>query len=588
MNTATPTKSTGTRRQRAAALFPHADVWQLVVAEGNGRMRIVATQSVPAGNLSSLSSVLTSHRVERLIRVIPASHCIVRAVELDADSEADAVDALSLQAEIQLPASLPPHRRSWGLTASPSGSGGRTGLVAGWVEGAQDIEIEGVESTWASEVVALALALDREAGAVIHANGTDGTIAIVASDGRTTAVRTLREDLSSADAWSRSIDRAVTEIRQLKGINSDSVTRNGSAHTLVLQPDLQRRLASRIEGLPDDPAWLSQFAVPALALAAWFNMNPATAPLFQLRPTAPVERRSLPQRVLSWVSDPVHAWTVVGACLLLMAITPLAVAGARLAILQAKAGSLEELQAAQDVVERQVTLHRELEKRRWPMTQLLAHLSGAIPPDIEVNEVRLDAGQRFSIEGESPSDEVVNELQSNLNSLGIFGPVSIEQSEPADGSRGVGFEVRGTVTRPYGRIGNYFEDYSEETLAVRLYGVDTTGQPGTARSSDDADSDTRADADGRTDRSGSRFRNRDSNTRREPARPPSDTRASAPGEVPPPVTDEVLAALTTRVEVMNRTRQVTDALQIDGLDAATLQRLNEDKNRLLAHLRKVK
>ncbi|MCA9309950.1 MAG: hypothetical protein KDA21_02025, partial [Phycisphaerales bacterium] len=159
MNTSTTVRAGGTKRQRAAALFPQGDTWQLVVAEGNGHTRVVATQSLPAGSLDSLASVLASHRVERLVRVVPASHCIARLVDIDAGEESDAVAALALQAEVQLPSSLPDHRRSWGMTRAPVAGGGRAGLVSGWVEAADNTDVMPVDTVWTSEVVALALAL---------------------------------------------------------------------------------------------------------------------------------------------------------------------------------------------------------------------------------------------------------------------------------------------------------------------------------------------------------------------------------------------------------------------------------------------
>ena len=585
MNTTSLQRATGLRKQRAASIFRQGDTWQVVVAEGNGRTRIIESASVPFGDVDRVKSMLAAHRVERIIRVVPAASSIARLVQVETEDVGASMEALGLQAEIQLPASMPAHRRAWGIIRT-QGVRGNTGLLTGWLDEHDEPEIPGVETRWTCEITALAGLLTSQNGAVVHGNTEDGSIAIITTDGQNTAIRTLREDHSTSDAWHASLRRAVTETT--RGMSdarlsdpSQYQSWNGAAYTLMMPAHLRDHLDGATEGIPNDPTWLSKYGIPLFAVQAWLGAEAGALPLFDLKQHAPVEQLATHERIVRWLSIPTNACATIGICVLLLALSPLLLAGARLAILNSKSDSIEAWEEAQGTIERQLALHKELEQRRWPMTPIAAHLAGATPQDVTVINLRLDAGRQFMLEGRAPSDEVVNELQANLNDLGLFGPVTIDSIEPGD--RGVEFSVVGTVERPYAyRSIRYGTDYTEETLAIRLYGVETNDPDGDFVEATASSSDARGS-------SGSSTRVRSSGSRRERAPTASESRASAePVEIPPPVTPDLLAGLTNSDDAFKMLQKYLGALKTSGLDDGTRTRLNEDKDQLMARWRELR
>jgi len=586
------------RPTRAAALHRQGGVWRLVVAErtGTGSARIVASETLPYGDVAAASAAIGKHQAQRLVRIIPACAAICRTLELADGPEESLLSALALQAEAVLPASVPVHRRAVGLLGAAVDGGRdedakprRVGLLVGWAGAAPEPAVDADHEAWVSESVVLSGFISGMGSTMAAwADSDSGSIALVgAGDGRV-VVRGIRETASSRDQWRSFTTAAVGEAAAAVGVRPPPPVEFDAegARGLALDPSARRRLGAMADGARgSDPGWLHQYAVAAMGAASCITAGPGTIGLFSLLDEARGEHRTRVERLSSWISKPRHAWSVATAALVLMLVAPLGYAAARNALLGWRVSQVERdatAQETQEALEKRVAVYAELDARRWPMTKLLADIAGAMPVGTELEFVQLGVGDRVVLRGTAESLDLVGKMQGTLSTSSVFESFEIDKAGPASGgSYAVQFDLSGRVVRPYAD-GKGLEDFTDNTLARRLYGERAEEALAALREGRSGGATARASGASGS-RSGAAA---GSGARREIFDRVAGTEAKAPEPVPEPL-DAAKISTMSREDAGRELASRRKAASRSDIDAESRQRLRDEQDKLRQRLRDI-
>jgi Tfp pilus assembly protein PilN len=512
-----------------AALHESGGRWHAVVVQGHPG-RLLEARTIAVGASRELDEVIRRTRAERLVRLIPGPRAIARCVSIPQAAPAEAAAALALIAEAELPESIPAHRRAAGVIVDAPANGTLTGLLTGWP--VRDGEQHAAASTaapesWVAQPVALAL-LRGPSGLAAYADADEGSISIVAGGPSRTIARVLVEDNSDPNAWAESVRRALAETGQIVGLEAPG----SSAMALVLGPQAAENLAGTTGGKSSDPAWLDTFGLALGAAMAALSNDPSLRALTGLSAEAPRERRRAAGRVLWWLSDRRNATRAAVVAAAAMLLVPLGLAWARAAVLEAKVGTLRQQESSREDLARSAALYEQLQKSRWPMTKLLADVSGALPLGVRVEAVRLSPDQGLGLEATADTAQAVGVFQENLNKSGIFRDVRIARHDTAPGGI-VTFEIEAAVASPF-LAARPAEDFAATPLAVKLYGEGASNTHWAAES-DTAARPVRAERAARSEEPN----NDDDDGPESPSRPS----AAGSDEVPGALTDEQIKAM---------------------------------------------
>lgn len=456
-------------------------MWRVVVVEraGSGGVRVVESQSFAAGEPTPVALVLERLKVERLVRVLPASSCVSKAIEVPESADADLASALSLLAEAHLPAGLPPHRRAWGVVPGPASDGNRAAFVIGWA-GEPDTEIAPGIETCTSELVALAgLVEPRGSTIAVYADRGASSIALLAWNGTRSSVRAIRESAESDELWAGALTNLVSESAVRFGIAEtpvptgvpDSVT--VPARSLWLDRATAARASRVLGGGPaDSPRWLTDYGIAAGAASMCLMAGPASAPLFAITARAAVVQRTMIQKAVDWVTVPGRPVKLIAIGVALLLLVPFGTAYARRAIFQAKARAIEAARphggASADELDQQLAMYRELDKRRLPMAKLMADAAGAMPPGMTLDSLQISASNRsVTMRGKARERALITEFTSKLNATGVFADCDAGRADVKDDA--VEFDVTGRVAGAFNEARGV-ENWAEVPLAVKLYG----------------------------------------------------------------------------------------------------------------------
>jgi len=228
------------------------------------------------------------------------------------------------------------------------------------------------------------------------------------------------------------------------------------------------------------------------------------------------------------------------------------------------------------------------------MTKLLSHIAAALPlgdaggeatAGVTVESVRLDAGrgERVLLSGQAESFELLNKLLRNLSECGVFGDVIADRSqiEEGEGAQRLAFDVSMLVVRPFAEARG-LEDFSDNTLAVRLYGAEGAARLQASGGRKASQPEDRA-AGGRRGiaRDGQGGETQAEAPRERPRREGGD---GADEPIPPALSESEIAVLdrqATMREFGNRRR----AASRGDIDASIRQRLNDEVEMLRNRLR---
>ncbi|MGE3107602.1 MAG: PilN domain-containing protein [Phycisphaerales bacterium] len=606
-----------------AGVHIQGDAVRVVIAslESAGEPRVLQTRSfsVAEARGGAAAEFLRSLKVERVIRVIPSSRTLCRCVPVPSDivalsDRAAAADALALVAESELSATVPPHRRAAGIISPAGHRGGADAvLCVGWPERPDDadessLRLNSRHERWTAELVALAALAQTFGGtdAALYADRTTGAIALIMSAadphregangalngaaktaGSRTVARVLRGEHASDAAWRASVSRALAESQRSIGAHlGDSLAPGASDQTLsfVGRAEPPRRLAPSAT----DPTWLNQFGVAYGAIIAATDPDPTHAALASLRLTAPKQRRGAVVGALEWCSAPRHAALVIASCLALLLIIPWLVAAGRVWILSSRSGGQEALQQRLAEADRRANFYTKLKERRWPMTKLLADVSGSAPVGVTLETLSITREQGLSIRGKSDDNDRINQFATNLSDSRVFSAVSTPTIENSSGA--AEFQLEADVSSPLFPARRAIDFAAKgKTLFDRLYKTEDSlaaapDEPAATGSAAAPAGSTPATSTPRPEDAGARSRRTDSERAAADASAErSRSRPTSAASVPEPLTDEAIAKMDANTAMLEWTsrRQWSTKSTIDD---ATKARLKEEAEKCKARM----
>ncbi|MCA9306536.1 MAG: hypothetical protein KDA16_08380 [Phycisphaerales bacterium] len=567
-------------RSRVGALHRQGDRWRFVVVDQeNGRRRVVHAESIGFGDVAAARAAVSRHKIERLIRVAPAARTVCRLVEIPTGSAAEMANAAALLAEAQLPGAAPAHRRGAGVVGGSAGPGRRNGLILAWIGESDEPVLDAARERWTSEIVALsALVSDGASGQALYADRAGGSIAVFAVNGSSSVARTMREHDAEPEAWRSIVDHAVDETRGSLGSWFDLSGEVREPASVCLSAESRRALLEEFSAAARGDRWLDEYGVALGAALGAGRADASAMGLYSLASEARRERRSAAARGLDWLSDPAHAIGAAVGALLLALVLPIGMNAVRVAVLNGKLASidrqLEGRESASELDLRSAFLD-ELVKRRWPMTKLLSDLGGALGVGMEVESITMDRGTRVQVRGEAKSLELANKAVATLNDSGVFTNAQLMQTRSTEGGK-LEYRIEAEVLRPFAAARG-IEDFSDDTLAVRLYGERargyTGGSSGAVASGDDGD------GDGGGSSSRSRTRERSGG----PTFTGEATDRTETVEVPAALTDAEIEAMT-KLDAMREVAKRSRAASAAATEEERT-RLRDEVNRLREHAR---
>ncbi len=535
-----------------------------------GEVRIVeATARDLAGVRERARKLHATEDLDAVVRVIPGGSTIVRCVTTPSAGDEQAVQALSLLGEANLPEAIPAYRRGSGVIPGRADAGaGRVGLLCAWVGGADEpaLGVEGVAEEWIAPVAALAFLRDQaDPGVAWYADAGDGSIAVISDAAGSTSARVLYEDNSTAQAWASALSEAIGAIGAGMRHEPKDVT---AQRTLGLGHDAVRALAARVEGLGDGAAWWDQYGLAvggALAAA-----TPSSGTLARMRAVAPVVREHALMRAAGWLGSARHAWVAAGVALALLVGAPFAIAWARSELANKKAAGLAAEKVKRVDMDRRASVYAQVEADYWPMTKLIQDISRCTPLNVTITSMQISRDTGVSLQGVSKTRTLADELSSALNRSGVFSEAQIKRT--TTNSEGlVEFDLGAKVADPHRSAApdaKGEDDWAAKPLAVRLHG--------------EGASNTQAPAGSEPAKAASRRTARSGDTGDEPETPRAERPKRDANELPKELADAEIGKMDVTTAMREWTGRRKYIQANPSLDKATVSRLEGEIERLKA------
>ena len=462
----------------------------MIVRGNGGPLRVLDVRRFDDAEASgALDPWLETHEVSRVISVLPASSVICRTCTLPQAEESQLEPALRLQAESHLLGLAPSHRLTMAVLPGAPGENSRVGLVLAWPEnspGATPPTERPV--TYTADVAAIAglLAEHRPPEPVIWLDRASGGIAMALSHSNGTVFRATRESSEQDAEWRESVSRVLGETALNVGHSASFVesmveqTRQRLAESemtsdMLLIPDEVVNVASaKLEGVTADREWWHEYGIAAgAALAATGSISALTN--IQQHPP-----REKPSRLLDFatrLTQPRTAAKAIAACVLILALGPLAFSGLRLQLLQWRFGDVEQKLQRIGEAEGMLAMYSYLDTNARSMTKLMSDVACNTPNGIEINSIRVNQSGVLNIDGRAiPQDdgktakELVSLMQQRMAETFIFDNIELDWGDP-DNYKIYEFSLRADVTRPHHEFQYPVErDYGRYTVVDRRDG----------------------------------------------------------------------------------------------------------------------
>jgi len=486
-------------------------------------------------------------------------------------------------------------------------------------------------------------------GMSVAADRRDGSILFLLRTPSGLLIRSTREESDDPDRWRDGILRAARETlfagestdADRQRVLADLERRLGRRvpDSFVSVPDaVSVASASALAGAE---AWPESDRL--LAAGALLAISGPLAPLAGLRGELPRERPHPIQVAIDRISEPHRAARLIVAAIAAVMLLPLVLAGVRYGLLSLKVDDLDDLERANRITRQQVAMYRELRRNAWPIGKILGDLANVTPEGVEVETVSLGQTDGLTLRGiAKPSEtkdaagkpvqlssaETVGLMQQELERSGVFHRAKYEYK--AEDGRGwreftIVCEVKQPTRQPRVRPD---DDYAVRSLRDRRYpnwreiegggggGETASGPPANAMAAstrgsggasapvrpvapppaeDDATEEGGESAEDAPDAappaavaSGRGIGRRGSSPAStggegDSARP--QPTGGTPVDVPPPISDEEIAALS-KSEALAHLNKVAKARQSPSVDQETKDRLRGDFDRLMLHIRK--
>jgi hypothetical protein len=562
--------SSRSRPDRLAALHRQGEEWRVVILRGAGDAPSVeSAASVPAQG-EALAQHLRRAKVDVGVMVIPASACVTRTVPAapPTGSPAQVHAALELLAESQFGSAQPSCRRAAGVVRPGGGESIASVLAVAWSGPAQTPELgEKFDLRFVPAPAALA-SLARWAGGCPWALATDRSndALLLAVAGPTqTQVRGLLDDGSDERAWASAVHESLASAARAAGLPEPE---------LPALPDAAVRLAPGAK-LPAqaqaDAAWLDRFGLALGAGALVLGGDASSAPLAELLPAPPVPKRMLLLKAVDRLCEPRTAWSVIAASVALLLLGPLAFSAARYHLLARQTAGGDENQADTTLARQQAEFYQLLREKRWPMSKLLGDIASSMPAGITLDSLTLEVGQRLRITGTAESQPQVTEWKTTIEKLRVFdevrSPIVDTSSQP------VRFELSVRVAQPLLSVGVAAGAKPAPGGTAPPAGGAATPAP--APAAEPAPPPPSEDGTPRGDRAKGPANRTDRGDKAGKA--PATKGGKA--EIPPPLTDEAIAAMS-RSDAIREFGKRRGAMSQPGVSDEVRQRLNDEAEKL--------
>ncbi len=471
----------GEALRRVVALHRQGEHWQVVMAENrSGRLHLAEHQSIPVRDAERLGALLARLAPDRVVRVLPGGSVLCRVLEIPAMEDIAAIQAARLQAEADLPSLLADHRREVAVLPWRTPVDNRLAAAFGW-PGDRPAETVpapapltyGAESAALLELLILSGASE---GAVASLDRDHRSLELASHVNSVTTVRTAR---LSEERWSAEAARVMVETALAAGVDDatlEGIEQRASgaarAHrqTLLIDPTVLERLGRMISGANADAAWWSRFGVAAGAALAALGPRRSMVELLDQPPQPP---RGAVFSLLNWISDRSRARRVALAAIVCIILLPILGGWTRYAILRLKTQHLEKVAADARARQAEADFFRTLRRHRWPMTKILADISGLAPYDLTFESISIDSSSGLTISGSTTPDRQndVFEFHGLLNESRLFSQV--KSPNVTSGENKIEFELQALVLDPHAKVKREFS----EPLAVIRHGEEARDYP---------------------------------------------------------------------------------------------------------------
>ncbi len=503
-------KSSTKSRQPKVATDPNrAAVLSIVTANGvvegcqavcvvtsNDRPELVDTESFTGATaLEDARSWIERHLAARTVIMLAGCDVICRTVTMPSATNDQLEMALRLQVENLLLGGAAPWRTNASLVPTSDPDRARSALLVEWAvaNAAPALStnfVASLQPTFAPPVAALAaliggaLKLGAHEAFTVYLERNSGSISIAYSDGIHSAFRTSREDGSDVDEWKASVVRITGETLLLADIPEAAIDPLIGA----LRTTLENQSDGLIAPLTGELATFESLAKNAPSDEQWWGRNgillgtaiALCGPLSgvcSLQARAPEADVAVLARLVAAARKPKIAARLVIAAIMLAAVVPPALSGARLAYLQWLLPEAEAYERALLHSDQLTSMFREYEKYAWPMSKLLGDIASTTPEGIELESISISHGSPVKLEGSAKPQggngaaEAILLMERQMRESRVFD--RIEKNWDAPNANGViKFNMSASVANAT-LVPNYSEtqDFARRTLRDRRYGV---------------------------------------------------------------------------------------------------------------------
>ena len=486
------TNSTPRLANEALHVVTHriGDGWRCLFVSVQDEQLSTLVSTVEVDSDHELESLLGEKIPDKIYTILPGSVTVCRTTTLpDVDSQ-QIHEALRLQAEARLLGSTPDHRRALAPLDAAAGETNRVGLIVTWPESSLFPLPSCLQhARFIPDTASIAALLDgfRPTEPILFADPSDGSVTIALSHANGAALRATKEDNARPSIFRDGILRVTKETASLHN-HSDAYTQGlvdqlessllqieDESPMTILPHDIITGAANRLLGTnANDLSWWRTWGIAVGGiLAATGSLQALTT----IRAEAPVVHPSRSEWLTNKLSSQSLSTKLVTAAILILVFGPAIISGSRLALLEFLHPDLES-QYAQVVKSRQQqVVYNELSDSAWPMTKVIADVINNLPVGIEVDSLKLDAGDPISLRGRAldkdgkSAAELIAALQANLQSSGMFKDIQFSY-DPAGTYGDRDFDLWATVMKPLKRPRYSVEqDFGRWTLAMRKDGT---------------------------------------------------------------------------------------------------------------------
>lgn len=469
----------GISHKRVVVIHRQNREWRVVTMlrdEEDRRPRLDELSSVSVADISALERLIDKSDADTLVRILPSGTVVCRTFGMPRMDEGTMSGAIDLQAEAVLPSTIESHRRAAALLPwSEEVPDEFEAVAVGWPGDAPDDFSSGseIEQRFAPSMSCLVECLCYSNGNSFAAylDRDLGTFELLMHHRGRTGVRTVRIDISQSD-WVSQVEQAFVETAMSLGIDLQELEpwraklRDHAAdypQMPLVDDETSDRFLSEI-GQETDSRSADSWEKYGMALLAGAGVLGPRRNLFSMRTDPPEEQRNVAVDILQWIDRPSRAAIVLVAALLAIAVIPYVSAWSRYAALKSKIGTDAHLE--QQVIEIQQTaqFYELLNKKRWPMTKLIADISGSAPYLNQIDELTIDSESgEVRLKGTSPGSDDLTVFREVLGTTGIFDRITVPRSETK--ANKVEFEMTFSVVDPNKPAERAFTD----SLAHHLY-----------------------------------------------------------------------------------------------------------------------